>query len=194
MSVDWNNLLATWYMWLGSLNAALAQPIRALSDGLGVPFVSAFLLGVLGTTAPCQLSTNFAALAFLARQPSERGATFRATLAYIAAKTVVYTLLGLVVLTLGRQLFNAAGLYLDWARKIIGPVMVLLGLAVLGVIHSRLQAGQRFAKELQIRAAAIDAGEHGTLSLPQPSSGISLMPLVAAVGAEAGAGRGATTG
>ncbi len=67
MSADWNNLFATWYMWLGSLNAALAQLIRAFSDGLGVPLLSAFLLGVPSTTVPCHLSTNVACVAPIAR-------------------------------------------------------------------------------------------------------------------------------
>lgn len=152
MSVDWNNLFATWYMWLSSLNATLSEPIQGLSDNLGLPLVSAFLFGVLGTTAPCQLSTNFGALAFLARRPSDRGATVRATLAFVGAKMLVYTVLGIVVLINGRQLLSAFGPYLDVPRKIIGPLMVVLGLAVLGVIRVRLQFGQAFATRLERRA------------------------------------------
>ena len=139
--MDWNDLFNKWYMFLSSLNSALALPIRDFSDGLGIPLVSAFLFGLLGATAPCQLSTNFGALAFLTRQPGNRGATFRATLAYVAAKMLVYTILGLVVLTLGQGLINALLPYLDWVRKLIGPLMIVLGLAVLGVFRFRFQVG-----------------------------------------------------
>lgn len=152
MSIDWNNVFLTWYGWLTSLNAALAGPIRTFSDGLGIPFLSAFLFGLLGTTAPCQLSTNFGALAFLARQPAERGATVRATAAYIAAKVLVYTLVGGLALMVGQQIFSSAGPYIDWVRRIIGPLMIVLGLAILGVIHVRLQFGQKLARRIEREA------------------------------------------
>ncbi len=186
--MDWNNLFATWYMWLSSLNSALAEPVRDLSNGLGVPFVSAFLFGLLGTTAPCQLSTNFGALAFLTRKPSERAATMRATFAYIGAKMLVYTVLGLVVLTMGRQLFGAVGPYVDWARKIIGPLMILLGLAVLGVVRVRLQFGQRLARELERKAAtSMGTGERIPLNLRPMPPQQTLAPFTATALAGAGA-------
>lgn len=153
MDIDWNSLFITWYSWLGSLNSWLVEPVRSLSDGLGVPLVSAFLFGLLGTTAPCQLSTNMGAMAFLARRPSKRAATVRATVAYIGAKVLVYTLIGVLVLTMGRQLLNAAGPYLDWPRKLVGPLMILLGLAVAGVIRVRLRVGERIGRHLEERAA-----------------------------------------
>src|SRR2546425_6154835 len=112
--MDWNDLFNKWYMFLSSLNSALSLPMRDLSNGLGIPLVSAFLFGLLGTTAPCQLTTNFGALAFLTRQPADRGATFRAALAYIAAKVLVYTILGFIVLTLGQGLIKALLPYMEW--------------------------------------------------------------------------------
>ena len=164
--MDWNNLFITWYQWLSALNIAISEPIRALSDGLGIPFVSAFLFGLLGTTAPCQLSTNFGALAFLARRPSERAATLRATLAFIGAKVLVYTIMGALVLTLGRTALNAVGPYLDIPRKIVGPLMIVVGLAVLGVLRVRWQFGQGLARKLERTAAAdMGAGERVPLNV-----------------------------
>lgn len=159
MSINWNDLFNTWYMWLSSLNSALSMPIRDLSDGLGIPLLSAFLFGLLGTTAPCQLTTNFGALAFLTRQPANRGATFRATLAYMAAKVLVYTILGAIVLTLGQGLINAFLPYMEWARKLVGPLMIVLGLFVLGVFRVRLQIGQKLARRIEREASSVDAQE-----------------------------------
>lgn len=197
MQVDWNNVFNTWYMWLSSLNAALAEPIRGLSNGIGIPFLSAFLFGVLGTTAPCQLSTNFGALAFLTRRPSDRAATLRATLAYIAAKVLVYTLLGVLVLLVGRQLFNSMGGYITWARRIIGPGMILLGLAVLGVIRVRFQFGQRLARRIEKEAKsemAADARSQANIRVVRrrvphvPQQG-TLVPFAAGAGAAPTGGR-----
>lgn len=185
MSIDWNNLFATWYMWLSSLNATLSEPIRELSDGLGLPFVSAFLFGLLGTTAPCQLSTNFGALAFLSRHPSDKAATLRATLAFVTAKVLVYTVLGILVLATGRQVMSVFGPYLDLPRKIIGPLMVLLGLAVLGVLRTRLQFGQVLATRLAQQARSqINSGKGRANRINMPSSqrAYSHVPAQAKVG------------
>ncbi len=157
--MNFNDMVSTWYSWLSSLNNALVEPINRLSDGLGIPLISAFLFGLLGTTAPCQLSTNFGALAFLTRRANQRTATLRATLAYIVAKTLVYTAIGLLVLVVGRQVGNAIVPYVVWIRKIIGPLMIVLGLIVLGVIRMRFQLGQRLSRQLEQQAESIDANE-----------------------------------
>jgi cytochrome c-type biogenesis protein len=80
-------------------------------------------------------------------------------LAYVGAKMLVYTILGLVVLTLGQRLINALLPYVDWMRKLIGPLMIVLGLAVLGVFRFRFQAGQGLARRLEREASSVDRRE-----------------------------------
>ena len=176
--MDWNQLFATWYSWLSSLNAALSEPVSALSEGIGVPFLSAFLFGLLGTTAPCQLSTNLGALAFLGRHPAERGATARAALAFVAGKVLVYTALGAVILLAGQQLFAAAGPTLEWARKLIGPAMLIMGLVVLGVLRLRVVVpawvSSRVSSLVPSRlgerpGAPAEHGEHASSGPPVPA-------------------------
>ena len=48
-------LAVQWYAILGTLNAAVTDPLRGLSDSLGLPLVSALLFGLMGATSPCQL-------------------------------------------------------------------------------------------------------------------------------------------
>ena len=54
-----------WYAWLSGLNAAATEPLSALADGLGIPLLSALLFGLMGSTSPCQLTTNASALAYV---------------------------------------------------------------------------------------------------------------------------------
>lgn len=167
--MSFNEIVLNWYVWLTSLNSALTDPILALSDGLGVPLISALLFGILGTTAPCQLSTNFGALAFLTRQPAERAATLRATIAYIVAKMLVYTVIGLLVFTIGQQVSSAIVPYATWIRKIIGPLMIVLGLMVLGLFKLRFQFGQRLSRRLEAQAEAMSTPAATSLTLrPAP--------------------------
>ena len=65
-----SQLIAQYYAWLSGLASWLTLPISQLADAINIPLVSALLFGVIGATAPCQLSTNVAALAFLSRGAS----------------------------------------------------------------------------------------------------------------------------
>ncbi len=65
-------MIGEWYSVLGMLNRAVSAPLGELSSGVGIPMISALLLGLLASTAPCQLSTSAGALAFILRRPGER--------------------------------------------------------------------------------------------------------------------------
>ncbi|MBI4212993.1 MAG: sulfite exporter TauE/SafE family protein [Chloroflexi bacterium] len=151
-------LVFEWYGLLSSLNAAAAIPLRGLADGIGLAPVSALLFGLIGTTAPCQLTTNVSALAFVARSATDRGSVARGALAYVLGKMLVYTILGLAVIVTGRELAQSAIPVVVTARKILGPVMIFLGLHLLGVIPLRFSVGSGFSSWLEDRAGKGSAG------------------------------------
>src|SRR5881296_3732098 len=115
-------LAVQWYAILGTLNAAVTAPLRGLSDSLGLPVVSALLFGLLGATSPCQLTTNAAALAYVARNAGDRGATTRSTLAYLLGKALVYTIVGAAVMLAGQQLAQSTIPVIQVARRVLGPL------------------------------------------------------------------------
>lgn len=130
-------LLGPWLaQWAGALYglasrpfALLAEPLDGLRRNLALPEVGALLLGLLGALAPCQLSTNAAALAWLARpSPGRLGSRLAA---FLVGKALVYSLLGALAL-LG---LATSGEALAWVRKALGPLMLLLGLHLLGLIR-----------------------------------------------------------
>ena len=55
-------LFVQWYAFLGQANNFLSPYLSGLSRQIHIPVLSALLLGLLGSTSPCQLSTNFSAL------------------------------------------------------------------------------------------------------------------------------------
>ncbi|MBI4491656.1 MAG: sulfite exporter TauE/SafE family protein [Chloroflexi bacterium] len=147
-------LVVEWYALLSTLNAAVAEPLRVLADALGLPFVSALLFGLIGATSPCQLTTNASALAYVAREAGDRRAVARGALAYLLGKVLVYTLLGLAVLLAGRQLAQSSIPAIVVVRKALGPLMILLGLYLLGLVHLRFSLGQGVAGWLEDRAGS----------------------------------------
>src|SRR6266536_1606594 len=125
-------LATNWYAILSTLNAAVAGPLRDLADSIDVPLVSALLFGLLGATSPCQLTTNAGALAYVARAGGARRSIALNAVAYLLGKALAYTILGVAVILAGRQLAQSTIPVIVVARKVLGPLMVLLGLYLLG--------------------------------------------------------------
>jgi cytochrome c-type biogenesis protein len=156
------DLLRDWYLLLSRLSAAATVPVSELSARLDMPVASAFLFGLIGAVAPCQLTTNASAMAYVGRQGT-RGAALREAVAFLAGKMLVYTLLGGLALLLGAQLRSAAVPLAIWTRKALGPVLILLGLGLLGVLRLRGGFGTRFAQRL--RALQPRSGTAGALAM-----------------------------
>jgi len=151
-------LAAEWYTMLSTLNAAVAGPLRGLADGMGLPLVSALLFGLIGATSPCQLTTNAGALAYVARGAGDRRTVAWRALAYLLGKALVYTLGGLAVILAGQQLAQSSLPLIVIARKLVGPLMILLGLYLLGLVPLHFALGQGIADWLEGQAGAGTGG------------------------------------
>ena len=151
-------LVVAWYSYLSTFNAAVALPIRDLADGLGVPLLSALLFGLIGATSPCQLTTNAGALAYLARAGGSRGSVTANAVAYLVGKALVYTVVGIVVILLGREIAQSSIPVIVVARKALGPLMIVLGLHLLGLVPLRFSPGHALADWLERRAGDGAAG------------------------------------
>ena len=151
-------LVITWYAYLSTLNAAVALPIRDLADGLGIPVLSALLFGLIGATSPCQLTTNAGALAYLARAGGSGGSVAVNAVAYLVGKALVYTAAGVAVILVGRELAQSSIPVIVVARKALGPLMILLGLHLLGLVPLRFSLGHGLADLLESRAGSGASG------------------------------------
>lgn len=141
-------LILAWYIWLSKLSQGVVVAVHGWTDGVDLPAASAVLFGLIAATSPCQLTSNLGALAYAARE-SSRGGTFVSTLAYAAGKVSVYSVVGALVILAGFQLQAASIPVVVVARKLLGPLMVLVGLSMLGVIRLRGAFGQRVSLKLQ---------------------------------------------
>ncbi len=150
-----NELILEYYRVISSLFNALAAPIQNLAGSMNLPLVSALLFGLLGAAAPCQLSTSVAALAFLSRGVDDGRKLLGQTLAFVAGKVTVYALVGGLLVALGLQIgeiTETAVPVVVFARRALGPLLVAVGLIMLGVLASRLSVGERVSSWLYQRA------------------------------------------
>jgi len=139
-----------WYIFLSQLSATLGEPLNQFADRIEFPLVSATLFGLIGATAPCQLTTNLSAMAYVSSRLGE-GRPWREVLAYVFGKVLVYTMVGGAVVLLGLQLQAAAIPVVVAARKALGPLMILIGLGLLGAFRLRGSVGSRVSAWLQAR-------------------------------------------
>lgn len=149
-------LIQQYYAWLSGLSNSLSSPISGLADSLNLPVASAFLFGVLGAVAPCQLSASAAALAFVTRDIAGPSRVWGRALAYAGGKATVYLILGALFLTLGLSLsqFGPTAIpIVQAARRAIGPLMVIVGLVMVGILRPRWSLGSGVSRWVEAKAA-----------------------------------------
>ncbi|MGH7320209.1 MAG: sulfite exporter TauE/SafE family protein [Candidatus Rokuibacteriota bacterium] len=142
--------MTRWYLTLSQFSAALTVPVSDLADRVELPLLTVLLFGLVGAVAPCQLTTNLSAMAYVGSRLGERR-PWRETLAYILGKVLVYTLAGAAVVAVGQQLAHTAIPVAMVARKALGPLMILIGLGFVGVFRLRGSVGRGVSAWLQAR-------------------------------------------
>lgn len=106
--------------WLGQLAAATSVPVLA-----------AFLLGLLTAIAPCPLATNIAALAYISRGATSRRYAATTGTLYTLGRAFSYTLLGALIILGGLEIPGLAGFLQSWGARILGPLLIVIGVVML---------------------------------------------------------------
>lgn len=147
-------IILQYYAWLSGLYAAVSTPLGNLADSINLPLVSALLFGLLGATAPCQLSTNVAAVAFISKEVGEPRKVWQKTIAFVAGKVTVYALIGGLVVALGLQIGQIGQSAIPafvFARRALGPLLIVVGLFMLGIFRFHKSVGGRLTAWLEER-------------------------------------------
>jgi len=139
-----------WYLVLSQFSAALTVPLSSLAERVELPLVTPLLFGLIGAVAPCQLTTNLSAMAYVSSRLRD-GRPGREAFAYILGKVLVYTIVGAAVILLGLQLEASAVPVVIVARKALGPLMIVIGLGLLGLLRLRGSVGRGISTWLQAR-------------------------------------------
>ena len=146
-------LTLAWYQTLSTVFIALGAPLRDSVLSFGTSPITAVLLGVLAALSPCQLSTNASAIAYVGSKAHQgRGQLAWTAGAYAAGKVLVYLTAGVLVVLMREGLQAAAIPVAVVTRKVMGPLMLLVGLAMLRLWQPRVAFGQRLSLWMRERA------------------------------------------
>jgi len=113
---------------------------------------SALWLGILTAISPCPLATNIAAISFIGRQSSHRKAVLLSGLCYTLGRTLTYVLLGSIIMAGLMATAQVSQFLQKYMNEILGPVLILLGMILLGWIGSALSlnlAGEGIQKRAE---------------------------------------------
>jgi len=122
--------------------------LNNLYTSSSIPFVSALVLGLLTAISPCPMATNITAIGFIGKDLANRNRVFYNGLMYTLGRTVSYSVLALI-LFFGADQFRISGLFQKYGEKIIGPLMIAIGILMLGIIRLHFPAFGKLSERLQ---------------------------------------------
>jgi cytochrome c-type biogenesis protein len=109
------------------------EVLQTILDNTEYSFITAIVLGLMTAISPCPLATNISAIGFISRDIKNSRRVFINGLIYTLGRVISYTGLALVIF-LGASKMNISMLFQGWGEKLLGPVMILIGLFMLDII------------------------------------------------------------
>lgn len=119
-----------------------------LLENSTIPWLSAFILGLMTAISPCPLATNITAVGFISKEIDNRNRVFVNGLLYTLGRAISYTAIALIIY-LGADQFKFGGFFQRYGEKIIGPVLILIGLLMLDVIKIKFPGISRLTSKME---------------------------------------------
>lgn len=114
------------------------------------PLISALLLGLLIAIAPCPMTINITAMGYIGKDITRPGKLFSNGAFYALGTITAYTGLALI-LYLGADQFRISTLFQQYSEYIIGPLLLLIGVYMLGLFRMDFPALNRLTGKFQNR-------------------------------------------
>lgn len=118
-----------------------------LAETKEVPFIAAFALGLLTSVSPCPLATNITATAYISRELKSKRAVLWSGFLYTVGRAITYSTIGLV-LYWGASKFHIARFFQSKGEMYLAPILILVGLVMLGVIKLNFLGKSSFTERL----------------------------------------------
>lgn len=121
--------------------------LQNILDNSQYGFVTAFILGIMTAISPCPLATNISAIGFISRDIVKKKKVFINGLVYTLGRAFSYTALALIIF-FGASKLNISMIFQGWGEKILGPILILIGLFMLDVIKPKLPGFSKLTDKL----------------------------------------------
>jgi len=107
--------------------------LRSILENSQYAFLTASILGLMTAISPCPLATNISAIGFISRNLDNRRRVFLNGLVYTLGRVISYTGLAIIIF-FGASKVDVASIFQGWGEKLLGPLLVIIGLFMLDII------------------------------------------------------------
>jgi len=122
----------------------------SLLEGNNIPWISAFVLGLMTAISPCPLATNITAIGYISKDIENRNRVFINGLLYTLGRAITYTAIPFIIF-LGADQFRLGGFFQQYGEKFLGPLLILIGLFMLDVIKINFPGISRLTSKMQTK-------------------------------------------
>lgn len=119
-----------------------------LLENSTMPWVTAFVLGLMTAISPCPLATNITAVGFISKDIENRNRVFVNGLLYTLGRAISYTVIPLVIF-LGADQFKFSGFFQQYGEKLLGPLLIIIGLLMLDIIKMNIPGVSRLTSKME---------------------------------------------
>ena len=123
--------------------------INALIDNYNIPVLTAFLLGMLTSISPCPLATNITAIAYISKKIKTAKHTLLNGIFYTLGRGASYTILATLIY-FGLSAFQISRIFQGWGDKVLGPILITIGLIMFGIIKINFGKGGEKVERIKL--------------------------------------------
>jgi sulfite exporter TauE/SafE len=125
--------------------------LQGLLENSQWPVLTAFILGLMTAISPCPLATNISAIAFIGKDITEKRTVLLKGVVYTLGRAFTYTVIGLLFF-FGLGEIGLSGFFQRWGEKILGPLLVVIGLFMLGLLRLNIPGIGKLAEKMENQA------------------------------------------
>lgn len=125
--------------------------LQGLLENSQWPILTAFLLGLMTAISPCPLATNISAIAFIGKNITDKRTVLLKGVIYTLGRAFTYTMIGLLFF-FGLGEVGLSGFFQRWGEKILGPVLIIIGLFMLGVFKLKIPGLGKLTERMEDQA------------------------------------------
>lgn len=125
--------------------------LQGLLENSQWPVLTAFILGLMTAISPCPLATNISAIAFIGKNITNKKIVLIKGVIYTLGRAFSYTAIGLLFF-FGLGEVGLSGFFQRWGEKILGPLLIIIGLFMLGVLKLNIPGIGRLTERMEGQA------------------------------------------
>jgi len=126
----------------------MSEFLSGILENSNAPLITALILGLMTAISPCPLATNITAIGFISKDLENRNRVFYNGLFYTLGRAITYTLIPLIIF-FGADQFKFSGFFQRYGEKIIGPLLLLIGIFMLDIIRINFPGLGRFSEQME---------------------------------------------